>query len=482
MGKTTTQRVIDVTASRLNIESSKVKTSSRFVQDLRADHMDCVEIIMALEEEFDIEIPDDQAETMETVGKAVKVIDKLVADKKAGKSLPPRKEIPSPSLRDSIRSTGKYYAQKLGLSESDNLCDITCLSCGENDSAPYRDGLATCGWCGNEQPVPVVATDLLHSPSMGNGRLATKGDGFVSESDVLAARSRSKANDAEAIFKTGIIQSRGFVTEADAWEVSNIVSRAVALSCEVSPKRISMGALLRENIGADALNISSAVNMVESTLRISINEPHDNIRTVGDLCAATVAARDGKDSGLNESVDAATESIWVLLFHQGLIGSNIIKWWTKDAYSHSVLSMDPDFNVLYSFGIKGKQVGFMKEKLEDYGKNSTYSIYEAKLTPDELARLKELLERFENAGKTSYNILGIIYLGLTGKDLNISDASFYCSQFVRYILTQVGAGRLFGRKYSLRDDSPSIAMKPYDFAKSPGFKFVKRGILAGLIK
>lgn len=69
------QRVIDIVADQLGVEKEKIKSESNFVNDLGADSLDTVELVMELEEEFDISIPDDAAEKIQTVGEAIKHIE-----------------------------------------------------------------------------------------------------------------------------------------------------------------------------------------------------------------------------------------------------------------------------------------------------------------------------------------------------------------------------------------------------------------------
>jgi len=57
-----------IIAENLNIEQGMIKDESNFVKDLGADSLNIVEVIMGIEEEFDIEIPDEDAETIHTVG------------------------------------------------------------------------------------------------------------------------------------------------------------------------------------------------------------------------------------------------------------------------------------------------------------------------------------------------------------------------------------------------------------------------------
>jgi len=69
--------VTEVVVEQLDVEASAVKLESRFAEDLNADSLDVVELVMALEEKFDIEIPDSEAESIQTVGDAVKYIESL---------------------------------------------------------------------------------------------------------------------------------------------------------------------------------------------------------------------------------------------------------------------------------------------------------------------------------------------------------------------------------------------------------------------
>ena len=67
--------VKEVVIEQLNVAADEVKEESKFIEDLGADSLDVVELVMALEEEFDIEIPDEEAESILTVGDAIKVIE-----------------------------------------------------------------------------------------------------------------------------------------------------------------------------------------------------------------------------------------------------------------------------------------------------------------------------------------------------------------------------------------------------------------------
>jgi len=68
------EKVQEKVAEQLGIEADEVLLESSFIDDLGADSLDIVELLMALEEEFDIEIPDEEAEKLSTVGDVVDYI------------------------------------------------------------------------------------------------------------------------------------------------------------------------------------------------------------------------------------------------------------------------------------------------------------------------------------------------------------------------------------------------------------------------
>ncbi|MBT5782560.1 acyl carrier protein [Candidatus Marinimicrobia bacterium] len=72
----TFDKVKEVIIDKLGVEEDSIKSEAHFVNDLGADSLDTVELIMEFEEEFGIEIPDEDAENITTVGKAVDYIEK----------------------------------------------------------------------------------------------------------------------------------------------------------------------------------------------------------------------------------------------------------------------------------------------------------------------------------------------------------------------------------------------------------------------
>ncbi|MCD6388660.1 MAG: acyl carrier protein [Desulfobulbaceae bacterium] len=70
-------KLIDIIAEQLSVDKGKVVASASFVDDLGADSLDLVELIMAMEESFDIEIPDEDAEKIMTVQDAIAYVGKV---------------------------------------------------------------------------------------------------------------------------------------------------------------------------------------------------------------------------------------------------------------------------------------------------------------------------------------------------------------------------------------------------------------------
>jgi acyl carrier protein len=80
MAATAYDRVRSIVAERLGVDEDKVTMEAEFIGDLNADSLDLVEVIMALEQEFGTEIKDEEAESIQTVGDAVRFIEERQAD------------------------------------------------------------------------------------------------------------------------------------------------------------------------------------------------------------------------------------------------------------------------------------------------------------------------------------------------------------------------------------------------------------------
>lgn len=75
--KSIEQRVKEIIIDQLNVNADQVTSDAKFIEDLGADSLDTVELVMALEEEFNQEIPDEEAEKLQSVGDVIKYIEDL---------------------------------------------------------------------------------------------------------------------------------------------------------------------------------------------------------------------------------------------------------------------------------------------------------------------------------------------------------------------------------------------------------------------
>ena len=73
--KSIEDKVRDIIVDQLGVNAEQVITEARFIEDLGADSLDTVELVMAFEEEFSIEVPDEEAEKLQTVGDVVRYVE-----------------------------------------------------------------------------------------------------------------------------------------------------------------------------------------------------------------------------------------------------------------------------------------------------------------------------------------------------------------------------------------------------------------------
>jgi len=76
------EKVVSIVAEQLSVDKAEITRDTSFVNDLGADSLDTVELVMELEDEFNMNIPDDEAEKLQTVGAAVDFIKKMLAEAK----------------------------------------------------------------------------------------------------------------------------------------------------------------------------------------------------------------------------------------------------------------------------------------------------------------------------------------------------------------------------------------------------------------
>ena len=77
------EKVIEIVSEQMGVDKGEVAPETSFINDLNADSLDTVELVMEFEDEFDMSIPDEEAEKIQTVGAAIDYITKIMNDKEA---------------------------------------------------------------------------------------------------------------------------------------------------------------------------------------------------------------------------------------------------------------------------------------------------------------------------------------------------------------------------------------------------------------
>ena len=76
------QKVIDIVAEQMGVDKAEITRDTSFINDLNADSLDTVELVMEFEDEFEMSIPDEEAEKIQTVGQAIDYIKSVAAKQK----------------------------------------------------------------------------------------------------------------------------------------------------------------------------------------------------------------------------------------------------------------------------------------------------------------------------------------------------------------------------------------------------------------
>ena len=77
------EKVIEIVSEQMGVDKAEVTPETSFINDLNADSLDTVELVMEFEDEFDMSIPDEEAEKIQTVGAAIDYITKIMKDNEA---------------------------------------------------------------------------------------------------------------------------------------------------------------------------------------------------------------------------------------------------------------------------------------------------------------------------------------------------------------------------------------------------------------
>lgn len=168
------------------------------------------------------------------------------------------------------------------------------------------------------------------------------------------------------------------------------------------------------------------------------------------------------------------KNIYLVLTHTGTILSNIIKYYTKDEFSHVSISLDKELNEMYSFGrinpYNPFYGGFIHERINKGTfkrfKNTNAAVYSLLVTDDEYNNIKDIINKIKvNRKIYHFNILGLFAVGFNIK--RHKDYYFYCAEFVKYVLEKSGV------KTNLSD-----LVRPEEFKNINNLKLIYTGKLS----
>lgn len=163
--------------------------------------------------------------------------------------------------------------------------------------------------------------------------------------------------------------------------------------------------------------------------------------------------------------------IYIILTYTGTFLSKIIKKFTKAEFSHVSISLDEELNKMYSFGRLNPYNpfigGFVHEGINigtfKRFKKTKAAVYSLNITIEQYKKIEEMINEFEkNKDSYKFNIIGLFAVGFH-KKIN-KECSFYCAEFVKYILDNA----------NIELGLPEI-IKPEDFKYLESLKLIYKG-------
>lgn len=167
------------------------------------------------------------------------------------------------------------------------------------------------------------------------------------------------------------------------------------------------------------------------------------------------------------------KEVYIVLTHTGTTLSRIIKWFTKDEFSHVSISLDLELNEMYSFGRLNPYNPFLAGFVHEYLNKGTFKrfyktqakIYSLEVTDDQYEDLKNSIIRFEHKREEyTFNIIGLLAVAIHVKIKK--ENSFYCAEFVKYVM----------EKSNIYTGLPEI-VRPENFKKIIGMQEIYKGLL-----
>ena len=169
------------------------------------------------------------------------------------------------------------------------------------------------------------------------------------------------------------------------------------------------------------------------------------------------------------------KKIYIILAHTGTILSNIIRYWTKDEFSHVSIALDADLEEMYSFGRLNPYNPFWGSFVHEHinkgtfkrFKNTTAEVYSLFVTDEQYEKARKTIEYFKNNNqKYKFNVLGLACVSINKKIIRKN--TFYCAEFVKHILKVIGVTEV--------NELPRI-IRPQNFKELDGLRLEYEGLL-----
>lgn len=167
------------------------------------------------------------------------------------------------------------------------------------------------------------------------------------------------------------------------------------------------------------------------------------------------------------------KKIYIVLTHTGTLLSRLIKYFTKDEFSHSSIALDMELKEMYSFGRLNPYNPFIGGFVHESIHNGTFKrfyntytkVYSFEITDVQYVKIKNQIKQIgEERENYTFNVMGLLAAGLHKKIGK--EHSFYCAEFVKYILENAGI-----------DTGLPRVIKPEDFKQLGGLEEIYEGML-----
>ena len=169
------------------------------------------------------------------------------------------------------------------------------------------------------------------------------------------------------------------------------------------------------------------------------------------------------------------KKIYIILAHTGTVLSNIIRYWTKDEFSHVSIALDAELEQMYSFGRLNPYNPFWGSFVHEHINKGTYKrfkntraeVYSLFVTDEQYEKARKTIEYFNNnKQKYKFNILGLACVSINKKITRKN--TFYCAEFVKHILKVMGITEV--------NELPKI-IRPQNFKELKGLRLEYEGLL-----